>query len=356
MAAQGSIVPARSKDILNHIRRVIHQLGLIQIDYVNVLVPAHYQVLFSRLGPYEVAARRLVYDREFTEQWAHEASIVPIESWRQLLEYRRAEHRVRPWGFETFLNSNPLYVAAAVEQIRERGALTAEDLPSPEGAPKRVPETWYRSVPRSVLEAHFGRGTLAVADRKPNFARAFDLVERLIPAQYLEIRHEREAAQRELIRLAAHAYGVASAADLADYYRMPIREARQAVAELVECRELSEVRVEGWRNIAYMARGVRLPKRISAVSLISPFDPLVWYRPRGQDLFEFDYRIEIFVPKAERRWGYYVLPFLLGDRLVARVDLKADRKAARLVVLGAGIELHPDSDAEPTRWPVSYAR
>jgi uncharacterized protein YcaQ len=249
-------------------------------------------------------------------------------------------HRVRPWGFEKFMHQNPAYVARVLDDIRARGPLAAGDLPDPEGAARRLPGAWVGTVPRAVLEAHFGRGLLAVAERRPNFARVFDLMERILPAEHHGRQLDRADAQRELLRLAARAHGVGTAGDLADYYRMPIREARPRIAELVEAGELRQVAVAGWREAAYLHRQARLPDRIHAAALLSPFDPVVWYRERIARLFDFDYRIEIWVPREKRKWGYYVLPFLLGDRLVARVDLKAGRTEGRLLVLAAYLEPH----------------
>jgi uncharacterized protein YcaQ len=340
LAAQGFDRPRPSGRVdVRHVRRTIRQLGLIQIDYVNVLVPAHYQVLFSRLGRYE---RSLLDDlinrrREFMEQWAHEASILPVESW-PLLRHRMQAHRVRPYGFESFMGKCPEYVDGVLAEVRARGPLSADELSEPEGIPRRIIGAWIGTVPRAVLEAHFGRGLLAVAERRPNFARVYDLAERIIPREHYRRKVDREDAQRELIRLAARSHGVGTAADLADYYRMPIREARRRIRELVNARELREVRVEDWREPAYLHPKARTPSRIEASSLLSPFDPLVWFRPRVSRLFGFDYRIEIFVPQSKRKWGYYVLPFLLGDRLVARVDLKLNRKDNRLTVPAAHIE------------------
>ena len=194
-----------------------------------------------------------------------------------------------------------------------------------------------------MLEWHFGRGVLAVAERLPNFARVYDLAERVLQPEHCRRNVGREEAQRELLRLAARSHGVGTAGDLADYYRMPIGEARPRIAEMVAAGDLREVRVEGWREPAYLHPEAQLPRRIDGSALLSPFDPVVWYRARAARLFNFDYRIEIYVPRAKRKWGYYVLPFLLGDRLVARVDLKADRKERRLLVLAAYLE----PDAEP---------
>jgi uncharacterized protein len=322
-----------------HVRAAIRQLGLLQIDYVNVLAPAHYLVLFSRLGPYKKTfLEDLIYrEREFTEQWAHEASILPMETW-PLLRHRMEGHRVRPYGFESFMEEHPEYVQQVVEDVRARGPLSADDFGASDWISRHIPDAWYGSVPRATLEAHFGRGLLAVADRRTNFSRAYDLAERVIPKKHFGRQVGREEAQRELVRLAARAHGVAAASDLADYYRMPVRDVRPRIAELLDSGELRRVQVEGWREPAFMHNESRLPGRISAATLLSPFDPLIWYRPRTSRLFGFDYRIEIFVPKDKRRWGYYVLPFLQGDRLVARVDLKADRKERRLHVLAAYLE------------------
>jgi len=344
LAAQGFDRPRPRRVTGRHLARVIQRLGLIQLDFVNVLVPAHYQVLFSRLGPYR---RDLLHDTVyrrglFTEQWAHEASIVPMDAW-PLLRHRRETHRVRPWGFERFLAGDPGYVRRVLAAVRRRGALTAADLPPPTGVARRLQgDAWVGTVPRATLEALFGRGTLAVADRRPNFARVYDLAQRVIaPAQWGR-REDREDAQRELLRRAARAQGVATATDLADYFRMSPREARPRIAELVEEGTFEEVRVAGWREPAYLTVGRRTPRAVAARALLSPFDPVIWHRPRAERLFSFDYRLEIYTPGQRRRWGYYVLPFLLGDRIVARVDLKADRTAGHLLVPAAYRERHAD--------------
>ncbi|MGE0132691.1 MAG: winged helix-turn-helix domain-containing protein [Blastocatellales bacterium] len=347
LAAQGFDRPRPNGNInASHIRRAIRQLGLVQIDYVNVLTPAHYLILFSRLGAYKKTLfDDLIYRRrEFTEQWAHEASILPMESW-PLLRYRMEAHRARPWNFGPFIEQRPDYVDWVLDEVRARGPLGADDLPEAPGIPGRIPGAWIGTVQRAVLEALFGRGVLAVAERRPNFSRTYDLAERVIPAEHHGRRVDREDAQRELLRLAARSLGVGTANDLADYYRMPIREARQRIAELVEAGELREAQVECWREPAYLHPQARIARRIEASALLSPFDPVVWCRPRAARLFGFDYRIEIYTPQEKRRWGYYVLPFLLGERLAARVDLKADRTARRLLVLAAYIESGADPGA-----------
>tara|TARA_B100002003_G_scaffold35322_2_gene30737 strand:+ start:8744 stop:9949 length:1206 start_codon:yes stop_codon:yes gene_type:complete len=345
LAAQGFDRPRPHGRVdVRHLRRVIHQLGLLQIDYVNVLVPAQYQVPFSRVGPYDrTRLDELVYRRrEFTEHWAHEASIVPMAAY-PLLRYRRLSHRARPHGFDRFLSRDPGYARLVLREVRARGPLAAAALPSPQGGNRRMPGAWLGTVPRAVLEAQFGRGTLAIADRRVDFSRVYDLSERVIPPERRRTRIPNAEAHRTLLRLAARAHGVATAGDLADYYRMPLGLARPRLEELVAAAELREVRVEGWAEPGYLDPAARRPRRIAAAALLSPFDPVVWHRPRAARLFGFDYRIEIFVPAPKRKWGYYVLPFLLGDRLVARVDLKADRPKRRLVVRAAYRE--PETDA-----------
>ena len=353
LAAQGFDRPRpRGRVDVRHLRRVIQQLGLLQIDYVNVLVPAHYQVPFSRLGPYDRSRLDdLVYRRrECIEHWAHEASIVPMTAW-PLLRYRRQAHRVRPHGFDSFLGSDPGYARRIVREIRTRGPLTAAGLPSPPGRDRRMPGAWVGTVPRAVWEAHFGRGTLAIADRHKDFTRVYDLTERVIPPDLIRRRVPKTEAHRALLRLAARAHGVATAADLADYYRMPITMVRPRLSELISSGDLQEVKVAGWTEPAYLDPAARCPRRIETATLLSPFDPVIWYRPRAARVFGFDYRIEIFIPAPKRRWGYYVLPFLLGDRLVARVDLKADRAARRLVVRAAYRE--PDTVAATVAGPLA---
>lgn len=345
LAAQGFDRPRPAGRVdVRHVRGTIRRLGLLQIDYVNVVVPSHYQVLYSRLGPY----RRAILDdlvhrrREFTEQWAHVASIVPVEQW-PLLAYRReaAAERSRPLGRR--LRSDPDYLERMLREVKARGPVCAGDLPGPEGAPRRI-GGWWGTIPKVALEAHFAAGRLAVAGRKPDFTRVYDLTERVVPATSRRRRVAPGRARRELLRIAARAHGVGSAADLADYYRMPMSEARRHLAELVAGGELREVAVEGWREPAYLSPTARVPRRIDAAALLSPFDPVVWHRPRGQRLFDFDYRLEIFVPEAKRRWGTYVLPFLMGDRLVARVDARAERRGGILRVPAAFLERGADPD------------
>jgi len=344
LAAQGldRSRPATDPDA-RHFRRVLNTLGLLQLDYVNVLVPAHFLVLWSRLGDYDRERfERFVYGRrEFTEQWAHEASIVPCDAW-PLLAFRRSDYQMHPHNPLRRLRGRQAYLDSVIEQVERDGALTASELP-PVPGPKRKAGDWHRSIPRWALEYHFARGDLAVSRRLSNFQRVYDLPTRVIPPRHLERELSGDEARLELLRRASRALGISTLHDLADYYRMSPRTASPLVERMLQSGELSAVRVEGWAEPAYLAAGARLPRAIGGASLLSPFDPAVWFRPRAERLFDFHYRIEIYVPAARRRWGYYVLPFRVGDRIVARVDLKADRQARRLRVLNAHEEANIDA-------------
>lgn len=325
---------------------------VLQLDFVNVLLPAHFLIIWSRLGAYDRSRfEHFIYNSgEFTEQWAHEASIVPVSDW-PLLEHRRST-------FEGW-NSNPVkkladrdsYLRDVLSLVRRQGAVTANDLPQVAG-PRRKPGDWHRSIPRSALEHHFGRGNLAVRRRLPNFQRVYDLPERLIGEVHRKRRLGHADARRELLRRSAEALGLGTLRDLADYYRMSPRDAAPRVMELLEAGDVFTVDVEGWSEPGYMARSASLPRNIGGASLLSPFDPVAWCRPRLERLFDFKYRIEIYVPEAKRQWGYYVLPFRLGDRLVARVDLKADRRNKALWVKSA----HPEYGIDEGETAAALAR
>ena len=339
LAAQGLHQARPRRATIRHLRETVRRLGLLQVDSVNVVCAAHYMVPFSRIGPYDRAAfDRLIYrSGEFAEHWAHELSIIPAETW-PLLRYRRETDRVRPWGFARVLEERADYAAWVLEEVRRRGPLAADELPPPDGVAPRIPRSWIGTVSRGVLEAHFLRGSLAAAGRRPDFSRLYDLAERLIPAEHRCRQIDYDESRRALLVQAARAHGVGTAKDLADYFRMPVGDARPRLRELVESRRLLEAHVEGWRETAYLHPDAEAPRTIEAARLLSPFDPLIWCRPRVERLFGFHYRVEIFVPPHKRKYGFYVLPFLLADKLVARVDLKADRASGRLRVLGTWYE------------------
>lgn len=346
LAAQGFDRPRPSSPTdVRHFRRVLDNLALLQLDYVNVLMPAHFLVPWSRLGAYDRTrfARYLYASGECTEQWAHEASVVPVSAW-PLLEHRRRAHTMHKYNPLLKMRNRKTYLESALRQVQEQGALTANDLP-PVPGPRRNPGDWHRSIPRCALEFHFANGSLAVADRLPNFQRVYDLPSRVIPDHHLGRKMEQRDARLELVRRATVSLGVATLQDIADYFRMTAREVAPLLAELCAAGELTELTVESWEQPAYLHKDAKLPRVIAGESLLSPFDPVVWFRPRALRLFDFHYRIEIYVPAAKRKWGYYVLPFRLGDQIVARVDLKADRQNRRLLVLAVHEESHTEQGA-----------
>jgi uncharacterized protein YcaQ len=355
LAAQGFATPRpTARPDRRHLRRVLAQIGLLQIDSVNVLVRSHYMPLFSRLGGYApemldaswigVPARR-----ELFEYWGHMASLMPFEM-HPLLRWRMAEAahngRVGESRFALLQRRRPGFTQAVLDEVGERGALSAREIT---GAGASKGGWWGWSDGKRALEALFAAGRVAAAGRR-GFERLYDLPERVIPARVLAMpTPAREDAQRELMRTAARALGVGTEKDLCDYFRIRLTPGRQRIRELVETGELTPVRVEGWREPAYVHREAKSPRRLEARALLSPFDSLVWERARTERIFGFHYRIEIYTPLAKRKYGYYVLPFLLGDRLVARVDLKSDRATRTLLVQGAHSEpgVRPRAVAEP---------
>jgi len=328
-----------------HLRRVLGRTQLLQMDSVNVFERAHYLPLFSRLGPYDKALvdRAAYRDRELFEYWGHEASLLPVAV-HPLLRWRmaRAEALEEGWGGPLrIMRERPEFVAEVLRRVEQEGPVTAGALHG--GATSGSP-WWGWNDTKVALELLFWSGRVATATRR-SFERVYDVTERVLPAEVLAVpTPSREDAQRELVRLAARAHGVATERDLRDYFRLRVEEARAAVVDLVEAGELLPVAVEGWRQPAYLWVGTAVPRRVPASALLSPFDPLVWERSRASRLFGFDYRIEIYTPAAKRVHGYYVLPFLHDERLQARVDLKADRKAGVLRVLAAWLEPGSDPD------------
>jgi uncharacterized protein YcaQ len=309
------------------LRRVIGDVGLLQIDSVNVLERAHYLPAFSRLGPYDhELLDRLSHraPRRLFEYWGHEASLLPVEL-HPLLRWRMDRAEDDAWGgMLRIRRDRPELVAGVLEQVRERGPIAASELTAER--PRRSGPWWDWSESKRALEWLFWSGQVTSARRR-RFERLYDLPERVLPAKVLAApTPSPEDAQRELVRYAAARLGVAAERDLRDYFRLPAADSKLRVAELVEADELIPVAVEGWgRTQGYLAAGARIPRRVDARALIGPFDSFLWERSRVERIFGFAFKLEIYVPAPKRRHGYYVLPFLLGDRLVARVDLKADR-------------------------------
>ncbi|MGZ4591303.1 MAG: winged helix-turn-helix domain-containing protein [Actinomycetes bacterium] len=357
LAAQGFADP-RPSGVPDRraLRRVVGRTGLFQIDSVNVLARAHYLPLFSRVGPYPVELLdRAAYrpPRELFEYWGHEASLLPVED-HPLMRWRMAQADERAWGgMRRIATERPDFLADVLAEVRASGPVSAGDVERIHGGRKRPSGPWWDwSHVKLALEYLFWAGEITTSSRR-GFERLYDLPERVLPAAVLAApTPSREEAQRSLVLRAARSCGVATERDLRDYYRLGVAEAAQRVAELVEAGDLVPVAVEGWRQRAYLDPQARLPRRVEARALVAPFDPLVWERDRTERLFGFRYRIEIYVPASKRVHGYYVLPFLLGERLVARVDLKADRKGGDD---GAGMLLVRSAWAEPGAPPETAA-
>ncbi len=315
-----------------HFRRTVNDIWMVQLDSVNVFSRTHYMPFFSRLGDYDRSALDdwLWGSGELFEYWGHEASLIPVEDhrlWRWLMD------RPLRWNRYHQLEENePGYIDSVREQVRGFGPLTASDLKDP--GQRDGTQMWGWSKGKVALEALFANGEITTAHR-PNFQRIYDLTERVIDPVHLGHEMGKEEAQKGLILKAARAMGVATAEDLGDYPRITMPEARPLIAELAAAGSLVEVDVEGWAKPGYLDPEAKLPRQSSGTALLSPFDNLVWCRPRTERLWDFHYRIEIYVPEPKRIYGYYVLPFLLDGDLVARVDLKTDRKANRLLVKGS---------------------
>ena len=345
LAATGVAEPRPATPDRAHLRRTVARRGLLQIDSVTVLARAHYLPLFSRLGAYP---RSLLDDAAWGrkpslfEYWAHEASLLPHTA-HPLLRWRmqQADRLEGIYGeLGRFVTERRAYVDEVLARVRSEGAMAASALEGPRGA-----GGWWgwRDVKRA-LEWLFWAGHVTTATRR-GFERVYDLPERVLPAAILATPTPAPAdAHRSLLLTAARALGIATMGDLRDYFRLSPAEATGRVGELVGMGELRPVTVEGWRQPAYVHQAARWPRRVEACALLCPFDPAVWERTRTERLFDFRYRLEIYTPAHKRQHGYYVLPFLLGERLVARVDLKTVRAQSALHVLAAHAEPHAPPD------------
>lgn len=324
------------------VRRVVERIGLLQIDSVNVVARAHLMPLFSRLGPYPAALLDQAQTRRprlLFEYWAHEASLLPVGT-QPLLRWRmaRAEQGIGIYkGLARFGRERRDLIERIHREVAAGGPVAASGL----GGDRGSGGWWGWSDTKRALEWLFWAGRLTTHSRKPSFERLYDLPERVLPSAVVDAPTPAPAdAQRQLVAIAARALGVASEPDLRDYFRLSPADCVPRVAELVEEGTLVPVAVRNWPHQAYLHRDARLPRRIDRAALLAPFDPVVWERRRAERIFGFRYRIEIYTPAHRRVHGYYVLPFLLGDRIVARVDLKADRARSRLLVQAAHAEDH----------------
>ena len=326
-----------------HARRLFDRVGLIQIDSVNVLVRSQELPLFSRLGPHSRdLLPRMAADGELFEYWAHEASLLPVDH-HPLLRFamKAAAEGAAYKSLVQLQRDRPEFVEAVFEQVAARGPVSARDLGERR---ERSGPWWDWDDGKRALEYLFWCGRVT-ARRRPSFERVYDLPERVLPASVVEAPTPPEPeARKALLVRAARSLGVATAEDLADYHRQRMPKVRPLLPELVEAGALVPVEVERWSKPAFMHPDATVPRRVDARALLSPFDSLVWDRARTERVFDFRYRLEIYTPADRRVFGYYVLPFLLGDRLVARVDLKADRARGALLVRGAFSEREVDVD------------
>ncbi len=321
--------------------KLIERLGVVQIDSVNVVSRTHYLPAFSRLGAYP---RALLEDvawakkRPLFEYWGHEASLLPLAS-QPLLRWRMqdAQEGVGAWsGISRFLRERRDFVDTVLAEFTQRGQLSASDL---EMGHKGAGGWWGWSEGKRAVEGLFWTGELTTATRRGTFERVYGLPHKVLPKAIHDApTPPRDEAQRRLLMIAARAMGIGTARDLRDYFRMPVEDTRARLAELVEMGGLLPVTVKGWREPAYLDPAARWPRKIEGAALLSPFDNLIWFRERTERMFGVRYRIEIYVPAEKRQHGYYVLPFLEGDALTARVDLKSDRKAGVLIVQSAHAE------------------
>jgi uncharacterized protein YcaQ len=333
LAAQGFGKP-RGPVGTRQLNLALQRLAVLQLDSVNVFERSHYLPLFARLGAYDkTQLDRLTFARKapYVEYWAHQAALIPVDDWPLWQWHRDAElagtGRTKAWD-----RSNTAMTDFLLAELAEKGPMPASKIEHE--ANKRSGPWWGWSEVKSALETMFFDGRVAVAGRK-NFERYYDLPERRLPAEVLARSIPKSDAVRELVARAGEALGIATVRDLADYWRLPQADTRLAIAQLIEGGELLPVSVAGWAAQAYLHRDARVPRRIEAMALLSPFDPVVWERARTERMFGFHYRIEIYTPAPQRKFGYYTLPLLQDEALVGRIDLKSDRQNRTLRVQSA---------------------
>lgn len=334
LAAQGFDSPrTKTKSTTADAVGLIKKLGVIQIDSVNVLVRSQELPLFSRLGDHDRnAIPKATSQGKIFEYWGHEAAHLPVElhpMFRFKMHAARSG-KLKHWGLTSFYAENKAFVKRILKHVEVNGSVTARELST---RTTKKSSWWDWDEAKTALEYLFLTGELMSCGRGSDFARVYDIPERVLPRKILQMPTPSETeARKDLLVRAMRAQGVATMRDLADYYRQKPAVVKPLVSQLVEQGVLREVSVDGWQDKAYVHRNAQLPKRLFATALLSPFDSLVWCRPRNERLFNFHYRIEIYTPQAKRKFGYYVLPFMVNGEMVGRVDLKADRANSKLLV------------------------
>jgi uncharacterized protein YcaQ len=336
LAAQGFAEPRpKGKIDIRHLRKVVDRVGVVQLDSVNVVARAHFFPFFARLGNYPMdLANRLGWESgEMVEYWAHEAALLPVANWPL---FRHRMDRNWHWAsMSKWMAENEAVMDQVVAEVRERGALRPSDLDSHANG-ERGP-WWAWSDAKLALEALFFTGRLTVS-RRMNFVRVYDLPERVLPGPVLNTEIEHDEAVRRLLRMAVRHHGIGTVPDLADYYRMKATTSAPILRAMAEAGEIDNVEVPGWKGPVYMDPEARIPRAVKGIALLCPFDPVIWFRPRTERLFNFHYRIEIYTPPPKRTYGYYVFPILLDGELVGRIDLKGDRQAGLLRARGSYVE------------------
>ena len=334
LAAQGfDTARPKTKATQRHVDALISRLGVIQIDSVNVLVRSQELPLFSRLGNHNRnAIPKATEQQKLFEYWGHEAAHLPVEIhplFRWKMEAARLG-KAKHWGLTSFYDDNKAFVKRMLKHVEKNGPTTSRELST---RTEKKGTWWDWDEAKVALEYLFLTGQLMSRGRGTDFARIYDTPERVLPGDVLNAPTPSEHdARKQLLVRSAIAQGVATASDLADYYRQKPTTVKPLITELVEEGELRTVAVDGWTEKAFIHRAAKLPKQLHATALLSPFDSLVWCRPRNERLFDFHYRIEIYTPKEKRKFGYYVLPFMMNGEMVGRVDLKADRANSKLLV------------------------
>ena len=344
VAAQGLHLRKRNTRIdQRHFKKIIKNIALVQLDSVQAVCRSHYLVFFSRLGNYDQKKldNWLWHSEETFESWSHEASVMSVDLEPNVRWMKTRASLGETWkGLYEIGTSQKRYVDLVLEQVKESPAIKASDLSDP----KKRDGTWWsgRSDGQRALEWLFRTGKVGVR-RDANFGRNYELYDSVLPQEILSKKTPiEEDAKKNLLLKSALCHGVGTASDLADYFRMKVSEARPLLTQLTNRGLLNLAEVEGWSEIAYLHPSAAKPKQLSTRALVSPFDPLVWCRPRIERLFNYKFRLEIYVPSHKREYGYYVLPFLLNENLVARVDLKSDRSKRKLFVRGAYVEENND--------------